>query len=129
MSCFRRPFGNQRVNVFQTLPKLARNHYYPIYSCIWDILSSKKFALVWSDVLRLFFNTLTADKKYSSCNVHNLGAQVQTPLSQKWKTYCIFFISLRKYAWNLENFEKKDEYRSLIISEFIDCERGGYLNV
>ena len=31
--------------------------------------------------------------------------------------------------WNLEHFEKKDEYRSLIISEIIECERGGYLKV
>ena len=30
---------------------------------------------------------------------------------------------------NLEHFEKKDEYPSLIISEIMDCERGGYLNV
>ena len=26
-------------------------------------------------------------------------------------------------------FWKKDEYISLIISEIMDCERGGYLNV
>ena len=26
-------------------------------------------------------------------------------------------------------FEKIDEYPSLIISEIMDCERGGYLNV
>ena len=26
-------------------------------------------------------------------------------------------------------FLKKDEYPSLIISEIMDCERGGYLNV
>ena len=26
-------------------------------------------------------------------------------------------------------FWKKDEYPSLIISEIMDCERGGYLNV
>ena len=26
-------------------------------------------------------------------------------------------------------FEKKDEYPSLIISEIMACERGGYLNV
>ena len=30
---------------------------------------------------------------------------------------------------NLDHFEKKDEYPSLIISEIMDCERGGYLNV
>ena len=40
-----------------------------------------------------------------------------------------FFIAFRKYAWNLEHFEKKDEYASQIISEMMDCETGGYLNV
>ena len=30
---------------------------------------------------------------------------------------------------NLEHFERKDEYPNLIISEIMDCERGGYLNV
>ena len=34
-----------------------------------------------------------------------------------------------KFAWNLEHFQKKDEYPSLIISEIIDAERRGYLNV
>ena len=35
----------------------------------------------------------------------------------------------RHYLRNLEHFGKKDEYPSLIISEIMDCERGGYLNV
>ena len=34
-----------------------------------------------------------------------------------------------KCAWNLENFLKKDEYPSLIISEINDAEKRGYLNV
>ena len=72
---------------------------------------------------------LTADNKYSRCNVHNFAQQVQTPLSQKQKIFCLFFIVFLKCAWNLEHFEKKDQYPSLIISEFMDCERGGYLNV
>ena len=29
----------------------------------------------------------------------------------------------------IEHFQKKDEYPSLIISEIIDAERRGYLNV
>ena len=72
---------------------------------------------------------LTAERKYSRCNVHNFAQQVQTPLSQKLKTFYASFIAFLKSAWNLEHFEKKDEYPSLIISEIIDCERGGYLNV
>ena len=72
---------------------------------------------------------LTADNKYSRCNVHNFAQQVQTSLSQKQKTFCEFFIAFLKFTWKLEHFEKKDEYPSLIISEIMDCERGGYLNV
>ena len=34
-----------------------------------------------------------------------------------------------KCAWNLEHFQKKVEYPSVIISEIIDAERPGYLNV
>ena len=92
-------------------------------------MSWKKSALVWSEILRLFLNTLTAHNKYSRCNVHNFAQEVQTPLSQKWKTFCGFFITFLKCASNLEHFQKKDEYPSLIISEIMDCETGGYLNV
>ena len=128
-SCFRRPFDNQRVNEFQTLLKSARHQYYAIFPCIWNILSWKKSALVWYEILKLFLNTLTADNKYSRCNVLNFAQQVQTRLSQKQKTFCGFFIPFLKCAWNLEHFEKKDEYPSLIISEIMECERGGYLNL
>ena len=40
-----------------------------------------------------------------------------------------FFIAYLGCASNLEHFEKKDEHPSLVISEIIDSERVGYLNV
>ena len=40
-----------------------------------------------------------------------------------------FFFSFLEIARKLEHFQKKDEYPSLIISEIIDAERRGYLNV
>ena len=80
-------------------------------------------------MLRLFVNTSTADNKYSRCNVHNFAQQVQTPLSQNQNAFCGFFIAFLKWALNLEHCEKKEEYPSLIISEMMDCETGGYLNV
>ena len=61
--------------------------------------------------------------------MQNLGQQFQTPLSQKQNTFSAFFIAFLKYAINLEHFQKKDEYPSLIISEIIDAERRGYLNI
>ena len=59
----------------------------------------------------------------------NLRQQFQTPLSPKQKTFSGFFPAFVNCAWNLEHFPKKDEYPSLIISEIIDAERGGYLTV
>ena len=61
--------------------------------------------------------------------MQNLQQQFQTPLSQKQKTFSRFFIAFLKCAWNLEHFQKKDEYPSLIISEIIDAKKRGYLNV
>ena len=40
-----------------------------------------------------------------------------------------FLIAFLKYAWNLKNSEKKEEYSSLIITEVIASERDVYLNV
>ena len=91
-------------------------------------MSWKKSPSVWYKILRLFVNALTADDKYSGSNMQNLSQQFQTPLPQKQKTFSGFFIAFLKCAWNLEHFQKKDEYPSLIISEIIDAENRGYLN-
>ena len=84
---------------------------------------------MWYEIIRPFVNALTADDKYSGINMKNLRQQFQTPLSQKQKTFSGFFIAFLKWAWNLEHFQRKDENPSLIISEIIDAERRGYLNV
>ena len=80
-------------------------------------------------MLRQFVNVLTADDKYSGSNMRNLPQQFETPLSQKQKIFSGFFIAFLKCAWNLEHFQKKDEYPSLIISENIDAEKRGYLKL
>ena len=88
-------------------------------------MSWKKSPSVWYEILRLFFNGLTADDKYSGSNMQNLPQQFQTPLSQKQKTFSEFFIAFLKCAWNLGDFQKKYEYPSLIISKTIDAETRG----
>ena len=92
-------------------------------------MSWKKSTWVWCEILRLFVNALTADDKYSGSNIQNFPQQFQMPLSQKQKTWSGFFIAFLKFAWNLEHFQQEDEFPSLIISEIIDAERRGYLNV
>ena len=61
--------------------------------------------------------------------MQNFRQQFWTPLSHKQKILSGFFIAFLKCAWNIEHFQKKDQYSSLIISEIIDAERRGYLNV
>ena len=80
-------------------------------------------------MLRLFVSILTADEWYIRCNMQNFAQQVQTPISQKQKMFSGFFIAYLECASNLEDFEKRDEHPSLVISEIIDSGRVGYLNV
>ena len=86
-------------------------------------------ALVTSEILGLFLNTLTLDDKYSRRYIQIFWQQIQTHLSQKGKTLCGFSIALLKCAWNLENSEKKEKYPSLIITEIIASETDVYLSV
>ena len=52
----------------------------------------------------------------------NFPQQLQTPISQKQKIFSRFFIAYLECASYLEDFEKKDEHPSLVISEIIDIE-------
>ena len=85
--------------------------------------------LVTSEIFRLFVNTLTPDDKYSRRYMQIFWQQLQRPLSLKWVVVFRFWIAFLECAWNLEHSEKKEEYRSLIITEIIASERDVYWNV
>ena len=72
---------------------------------------------------------MTTDDKYSRRNMLSFTQQLEAILYQKQKTFSGLFLAFLKYGLNLEDFEKKDEYPSLVISKVIDSEIGGYLNV
>ena len=72
---------------------------------------------------------MTTDDRDIRCNMQNFPQQFQTTISQKQKIFSQFFIAYLECASNLEHFEKKDEHPSPVISEIIDSERVGYLNV
>ena len=92
-------------------------------------MSWKKSPTVWYEILRLFVNALTADDKYSGNNMQNLLQQFQTPLFQKQDFFLIFYC-ISDMCMKFRAFpKKKNEYPSLIISEIIDAEIRGYLNV
>ena len=68
---------------------------------------------------------MTTDDKFSSRIMLNFTKQLEAPLPPKQKTFSGLFLAFLKCALNLENFEKKDEYSSLVISKVNDSERGG----
>ena len=80
-------------------------------------------------MLTLFVNTLITDEKYSRRNMLIFTQTFEAPLPQKQKTFSGLFLVFLKCALNLEHYEKKDEYPSLVISRIIYSKRGGYLNV
>ena len=63
---------------------------------------------------------MTTDDKYYRRNMLNFTQQIEAPFSQRQKTFSQFFLPFLKSALNLEHFEKKDEYPSLVISRIID---------
>ena len=60
-----------------------------------DKLSKKKFALVTSEIFRLFVNTLTPDDKYSRRNMQIFWQQLQTLLSQEENNSVDFLLHFR----------------------------------
>ena len=60
-----------------------------------------------SQILRMFFNTLTVDAKYSLRNRENLRQASQMQLSKKQKTLIEFFLPLLKFASKFQHFVKK----------------------
>ena len=53
---------------------------------------------------------------YSRRNMLNFTQQFKAPLPQKQNTFSGCLLAFLKYALNLEHFEQKDEYPSLVIS-------------
>ena len=86
-------------------------------------------ALVTSQIFRLFVNTLNPDDKYSHRTIKIFWQQLQTPLSQKGKTFYQFLIVFLNCGWNLQLSENEEEYPSRIITEIIPSERDVYLSV
>ena len=81
------------------------------------------------ELLGQFFNTLTADYKYSRRNRKNLLQQVPMQTSLKLKHCLRFFIAFVKSTLNLEYFGKKDQSHTLSFTKIINCKAGSHLNV
>ena len=70
---------------------------------------------------------MTANYEYSRSKNENLLLPIQMQLSQKMKTVLCLLIAFLESTLNFEHFEKNEPHSSST-SEFIDSERGAYLN-
>ena len=68
------------------------------------MVSWTKSAIVRSEILTLFVNTLTTDYKYSRRNMLNFTQQFEAPLPEKQKTFSGLFLAFLKCSLNLEHF-------------------------
>ena len=100
--------GNQRVNGVPNTAEISKAPLLSSFSMHLGYIELEKSALVWSEILTLFVNTLTAHNKYSRCNVHNFRAKSSNAIISKRKDFLgIFYCISEMWHANLEHFEKK----------------------
>ena len=63
----------------------------------------EKSALVFTEIFRLFVNTLTPNENYSHRNMQICLPQLQTPLFQTENIFSGFFVAFPKSASHLEH--------------------------
>ena len=78
--------------------------------------------LVLSEIVGVFFNTLTDDDKYPVQDCKNLPLPIQMQLSSKRKTLFQFFVPFLGSESSFKRFERKDDRHSQCISEITGCE-------
>ena len=72
----------------------------------------KKSLLVIHKIHRLFVNILTADDKHYLINRDILAQRTQMQLSQKQKTFSLFFFAFLKSIVNFKHLPKNDDRHS-----------------
>ena len=74
-------FDSQHVKRFRTLVKSSWEHFYHIFSSLWEEMIWKICPWMKFEIKALFVNTRTADYKYSVPDCENLPFPIQIQLS------------------------------------------------
>ena len=80
-------------------------------------------------ILRLLFNTLTDDDRYSLLYIDNSMQPIQILLSYKQNTFSEFWSAFLRSTLNFEHSRKKDHPHSRCISQITVSEKGDSINV
>ena len=81
---------SHHVKGSETMLKSARQYFFHIFWSLCKRIGSKNYILVVSEILRLFFNILTPDEKYSLSTSECLAQTIQMQLSQNEKIFSEF---------------------------------------
>ena len=78
---FRTSIDSQHVKGYQSLVKSALEHFYHIFSSLWEEIIWKISPLLEFEILGVFDNTLTADDKclVQDCGDLQFAIQIQLP--------------------------------------------------
>ena len=105
--CLKTSFDSQHVKRFQTLLKSSWEHFYQISSSLWGEIIWKTSPWFKFGIIGLFANTWTAHYKYPVPDCGNLLFPIQIQLSEKQKSFSLFFIPFMESPSNFEHFQKK----------------------
>ena len=119
------PFDSQHVKGSKALVKSTWQHFYGMFSSLWENLTWKMCVLVICETSGLFVNRLVADGKYSLRISKNFLEQIQMQLPKKQKK----FLNSLIHFWNLHQilniFVKIEDPHSLYISQIRECKKSG----
>ena len=104
---FRTRFDSQHVKASQILVKSPWEHFSHVFSSFSEKLNWKMSPLELGEILGGFVNTLTVGGNYPAQDFENLQLPIQMVLSEKWKTFSEFLVSLLKPTSNFKHFEKR----------------------
>ena len=100
---FRTGFGSQHVKSYQMVAKSPSERFYDVFH------DSRGSSFGKSEILGVFVNILTADARYPIQDCENWQLPIQMQLSQKRKTFSLFFVPFLESTSNFKGLEKKDD--------------------
>ena len=104
--------GSEHVKGPQTFVELEWEHFYDIFSSLWEEMIWKIDSLLKFDILGLFVNTLAANYKYSVQDCENSSFSIQTQLSWKRTIFSQFYVPFLESSSNFKHLEKKEDRHS-----------------
>ena len=109
---FRTRFGSQHVKASQIFAKCPWERFYHVFSSFSGKLIWKTFPLAVGEIWGVFVNTLTADGMYPFPDSENLPLPIQMQLSEKRKTFSLFFVPFLESTSNFKHFERNDDCKN-----------------